>query len=107
MFYPTDATVSLQVNTTEVLENEGEGSVELCAILDDLPAGGLECNVTANLTTTDSTASQCRNTYIINDKVLQLRHLYQFVSTNRRDFYSCVHLLWCFWQDLEGVWNLV
>ncbi len=41
----------------EVLEGAGSGSVEVCVILEDLPSGGLDCNISAELTTTDITAS--------------------------------------------------
>ncbi len=43
-------------NATEVLEGVGTAVVEVCVILDDLPSGGLDCNITAELATIDITA---------------------------------------------------
>ena len=33
--------------------NEGDGAVEVCALLMVAPAGGLECSIVANLTIVD------------------------------------------------------
>ncbi len=43
-------------NATEVLEGVGTAVVEVCIILADLPSGGLDCNITAELATIDITA---------------------------------------------------
>ncbi len=56
--YSSDATIFLRDNATEVLEGAGTGSVEVCIILEGLPSGGLDCNITVELATTNITASK-------------------------------------------------
>ncbi len=57
-FTNLDATIFMRDNATEVLEGVGSAIVEVCIILDDLPSGGLDCNITAELATINVTASK-------------------------------------------------
>ncbi len=54
-----DATIYIRDNATEVLEGVGTDSVEICIILGDLPSGGLDCNISAELASINITASKC------------------------------------------------
>ncbi len=63
LLHVLDATIFLWDNTTEVLEGAGTALVEVCVILDGLPSGGLDCNITAELATVNITAGK-RDLYI-------------------------------------------
>ncbi len=43
-------------NATDILEGAGTVVVELCIILDDLPSGGLDCNISAEVASVNITA---------------------------------------------------
>ena len=49
----TGATVTIV--SSDYVVNESQSSVEVCASLTDIPAGGLECEVVATMNTTAST----------------------------------------------------
>jgi hypothetical protein len=51
MFHCAGATVGF--NAHMFLGREGEGSVEVCLEITDVPDGGLECDVTVELSSTD------------------------------------------------------
>ena len=48
---PADATISLSSSVYDV--SEGNGSVSVCVVLSDIPAGGLECEIEVPLQTND------------------------------------------------------
>ena len=49
----TGATVTIV--SADYVVDESQSSVEVCASLTDIPAGGLECEVVATMNTTDGT----------------------------------------------------
>ena len=51
IYFLTGATVTIV--SSDYVVNESQSSVEVCAILTDIPAGGLECEVVATMNTTD------------------------------------------------------
>ena len=58
----TGATVT--VVSTDYMVEESQSSVEVCASLTDIPAGGLECEVVTTMNTTDGPkASMSPNVY--------------------------------------------
>ena len=50
------ASVALQQSSYSAAEG---GVVEVCAVISDVPAGGLECPVVANLSAVDGKAGEC------------------------------------------------
>ena len=53
----SDATVALAKSSDEV--DEGDGEVEVCVYLQELPTGGLETDIFVNLTANSGTAGVC------------------------------------------------
>ena len=45
----------MTIVSSDYMVNESQSSVEVCASLTDIPAGGLECEVVATMNTTDRT----------------------------------------------------
>ena len=59
----TGATVTIV--SSDYVVDESESSVEVCASLTDIPAGGLECEVVATINTTDGPKASMSPNYII------------------------------------------
>ena len=45
----------MTIVSTDYMVNESQSSVEVCASLTDIPAGGLECQVVTTMNTMDGT----------------------------------------------------
>ena len=45
----------MTIVSSDYMVDESQSSVEVCASLTDIPAGGLECEVVATMNTTDRT----------------------------------------------------
>ena len=59
----TGATVTIV--SADYVVDESQSSVEVCASLTDIPAGGLECEVVTTINTTDGTKASMSPNYII------------------------------------------
>ena len=59
----TGATVTIV--SSDYVVNESQGSVEVCASLTDIPAGGLECEVVATINTTDGPLASMSPVYTL------------------------------------------
>ena len=53
IYFLTGATVTIM--SSDYMVSENHSSVEVCASLTDVPAGGLECEIVATINTTDGT----------------------------------------------------
>ena len=49
----SDAGATVSIVSSDYMVDESQSSVEVCANLTDIPAGGLECDVIATINTTD------------------------------------------------------
>lgn len=56
IFHPKDATVSLTPTELTVDEGSDPDSVNLCVVISNLPAGGLQCDLVATLSPIEDTA---------------------------------------------------
>ena len=69
-FNLTGATVTIV--SSDYMVDESQSSVEVCASLTDIPAGGLECEVVSTINTTDGTkASMSPNVCSNRGRVLE------------------------------------
>ena len=75
----TDATVTIV--PSDYIVNESQGSVEVCASLTDIPAGGLECEVVATINTSDGSSASMSPVYTL---VHVMFTVYTFVYINSR-----------------------
>ena len=62
IFLATGATVTIA--SSDYMVNESQSSVEVCASLTDIPAGGLECEVVTTINTTDGIKASMSPGYI-------------------------------------------
>ena len=60
----------MTIVSSDYMVDESQGSVEVCASLTDIPAGGLECEVVATINTSDGPLASMSPVYT------KLRHLY-------------------------------
>ena len=72
----------MTIVSSNYMVNESQSSLEVCTILSDIPAGGLECEVVATINTTDSTKASMSPIYAL------IEEDYLNACLNSRKFYS-------------------
>ena len=56
----------MTIVSADYVVDESQSSVEVCASLTDIPAGGLECEVVATINTTDGSKASMSSTVCSN-----------------------------------------
>ena len=89
----SDATINIEQLFYQL--SEGAGPVEVCVEISDVPAGGLECDITVSLVAVDGAKAGKLNKHNIIAAMLHLVLLIQFLG---RTSLHLIHWRCCSWQ---------